>query len=775
MSVLPPALDSSLPQTLATAVLPRRARRVLEHVLNTASDELERELATMLNDFEQQLFRLADHARSPALQSEHMLSLRTLQLNRSDLIPRFMMGLEANLAALGRTPPQVQAGPETASPRFQNLSLVDDTQMDEDTLLRDIAVRQESRASLTLHLLGQRFGVIAGAPAFDAERIPLGPQSLCRIMRDAAQSLQLPLEPRLLLYRIFDRRVMAQYSQLLDMLNVSIAADGILPSLTYVPIRLRPSDVAVAQSAADEARPGERRERRQSHRSGRRTTTEPRTHTAWLGEEESADTGFDEGAAFELLQQLLTGRRELLGKLRPDVATATRQQLDTGDVIDALGGLQHAPAAKAGLKTLLDVKQTLLAQVRQQRGRGANFSREDNDSFELLSMLFGHIEREVRKDAPAATLLKRLQVPLLRVALQDRAFFIRPQHPARQLLNAVAESGARWLDKDDIDPQMLAPLQEAVNHVVENFDGDTAVFEASNRELQAQLHTLARKAEMTERRHVEAARGKEKLEIAKHKAAETITSIVGEQRLPKFVRALLNQAWADVLTLTLLRQGEDSDEWLRQMEMTRAIVATCGRSGVSSDPALAQHVEAALGQVGYHTEEAGAIARRLTSAIEDDEDDPASRTELTMRLKARTRLGEDAVEKKKPHLAPRNAEEQARYDQLRVMPYGSWIEFTTNQQGDVVRRRLSWYSPITDNALFVNQRGQRVGEQSLDSIARMLARGQARIVVAEHARLVDRAWQGTLNALRSFAGKRDDDKQGNGRHDADQASTEAAS
>jgi len=266
MSALPPAPDPSAPQTLATATLPRRARRVLEHVLNTASDELARELGTMLNDFEQQLFRLADHARTPALQAEHMLSLRTLQLNRSDLVPRFMMGLEANLAALGRTPSLVQAGPETAAPRFQNLSLVDDSEMDEDTLLRDIAVRQESRASLTLHLLGQRFGVIAGAPAFDAERIPLGPQSLCRIMRDAAQSLQLPLEPRLLLYRIFDRRVMAHYSQLLDMLNVSIAADGILPSLTYVPIRLRPSDVTVAQTAADEARPGERRERRHVQR-----------------------------------------------------------------------------------------------------------------------------------------------------------------------------------------------------------------------------------------------------------------------------------------------------------------------------------------------------------------------------------------------------------------------------------------------------------------------------------------------------------------------------
>jgi hypothetical protein len=415
-------------------------------------------------------------------------------------------------------------------------------------------------------------------------------------------------------------------------------------------------------------------------------------------------------------------------------------------------------------RSLLDIKQTLLAQVRQQRGRGASFSREDSDTFELLGMLYGQIEREIRTDTPASGLLRRLQMPLLRVALQDRGFFVRAQHPARQLLNAVAESGARWLDDDDVDPQLLAPLQQAVSNVVEHYDGDPSVFEASNQELQAQLHNLARKAEMTERRHVDAARGKEKLEIAKRQAADTIAELVGEQRLPKFVRALLNQAWADVLTLTLLRQGAESEEWRQQLDMTRRIVATCGRRVGPPDTDLASHIEAALSQVGYHAEEAAAIARRLTSALDDDEDDPASRTELTMKLKARSRLGEDTGGKHKAAATPRNAEEQARYDQLRVMPYGTWIEFVTNQQGDVVRRRLSWYSPVTDNALFVNQRGQRVGEQSLDSVARMLTRGQARIVTAERGRLVDRAWQATLNALRSFAGRGDKagDGEGNG-------------
>ena len=34
----------------------------------------------------------------------------------------------------------------------------------------------------------------------------------------------------------------------------------------------------------------------------------------------------------------------------------------------------------------------------------------------------------------------------------------------------------------------------------------------------------------------------------------------------------------------------------------------------------------------------------------------------------------------------------------------------------------------------------------------MLAAGQARIVTADRARLVDRAWQAAVHALRSFAG-----------------------
>ena len=69
---------------------------------------------------------------------------------------------------------------------------------------------------------------------------------------------------------------------------------------------------------------------------------------------------------------------------------------------------------------------------------------------------------------------------------------------------------------------------------------------------------------------------------------------------------------------------------------------------------------ALVGLVGLTPPTLHSIAARLTSS-RSDEDDPAARTELAMKLKARTRLGEDAERAKRPELPPRTPEEQARY------------------------------------------------------------------------------------------------------------------
>ncbi|WP_369979565.1 DUF1631 domain-containing protein [Xanthomonas bundabergensis] len=818
------ATPSASPATLAGAALPARVRDILEALLALLWQALDAPLQSTLTELERELFEQAQRARHGQLQQDIYQELQGLRARRERFAPFCKAQLEAALATI-RLPlaPVGLLRQDKANAAMQMLTLVADVDIDRDIVLHDIARREAARASIPLQLLGQRFGVLAARPAFEAEHTPLGPHLLCRILREAGEELRLGLDAQLTLYRAFERQALVRYGETVERANVLLAHAGVLPGLVYLPYVARPA------AAPDPAA---------AHRGTARPSPATRPATGWSGQ--AAPTGWS-GAApgspgavgsdaatartapapsprtaattataaatqpnaasdapdLATLRQLLAAARThaaapagtasatpagAVSSSTPGAAAATAAPagggpgmpaaprgattaaahaggaaLPTASLLQALGELQAQPPAYStlaglrGRRQVRDVQAALLATLRTEHGPQAALAPQDADTFDLLGLLYAEVEREVRSDAPAAHLLERLQVPLVRAALQDDAFFVRSQHPARELLNAVAESGATWLSEEDTDPQLLLKLNQTVDRVVEEYEGDEQVFEQAHQDIQAQYRALAHKAEIAERRHIEAARGKERLEVAKELAGTTLEALCRTWEPPKFVQALLKQAWSDVLTLTLLRQGEESDAWRERKQLSQCIAEiTCRDGGGESDSELAGEVRSALLQVGYHQDEADAIARRLSTP--GGGDTLTSRTELSARLKARTRLGDQGEDAERPLPAPRNAAEQAAYARLRSLPFGTWFEFVTNQQGDLKRQRLSWYSPITDRALFVNQRGHKTAEYSLDALSRLLAQSQARIVTEDRARLIDRAWHATVRALRTLAG-----------------------
>jgi hypothetical protein len=784
--------------SLSQRAFPRRVRALLEGVLDYVSDELDRGLVTTLNEFEQHLFKLAEQARSNDLQKHCFDALREVKRGRADVTPRFLLGLEASLATLKEPPRRDVVSHRPAE--SHELSLVEDVVLDEAGTLNEIAGRAEIRNSLPLFLLGQRFGVVAGRPAFDAETLPVGPHALCRVLREASLCLDLNLEHRQQLFRQFDRSVMQFIGPLYEALNTYLIRQKVLPHLTYVPVRVKPvaqasaaptphaehpplaeaatvrgagiaggatsGTAAQAAHAAHAAHPGG---------APAAPTGGPRPFTAWPGTQESAAAQTQQDSEmFDVLRQLLAGRRSLLGKLsnaKPAQNGAPAYVASRDQVQQVLGTLQSQPPVpvvvdgKPQPRSVTHLKQDLLNHLRQHTpsGQAPALADEHGDTLDLVGMLFDHIMKDVRPNSPAAQLLTKLQVPLLRVALDDKGFFTRKQHPARQMLNTIAESGAYWTSEDEADRSVVEKMHMLVDRVSQEFSGDLTLFDALLGDLSTHMQTQARKAEVAERRHIEAARGKEKLELARLRAAESIDARLAGRRVPKFLHTLLGQAWSDVLALSLLRGGEESDTFRHQLRIAeRLIESAVARSSSGSTligPAEAQglkgEIEEALAQVGYHGNDAQAISARLLAAgAEEEEEDAASRTELAMRLKSRTRLGQQVeANAHAEKVAPLTPEEQACMDQIRHLPFGSWFEFVTNQQGEVARRRLSWYSTVTGHCLFVNHRGQRVNECALHWLAREMCRGNVKLVQAEQDSIIDRAWGAIVGALRSFAGR----------------------
>lgn len=801
----------------ASVDAPPRVRRLLAALHALAAQTLANPLKLTIVELERELFRDAERARNSQIQADILAQSRRLHEVNAQFAPRFLDALGTALAKL-REPRVRHEPVAPVAVTATTLTLVTDTDIDRDIVLADITRREAQRSASALQLLGQRFGVLAAGPEFDVEDLPLGPYVLCRIARELGEQFELGLETQLALYRVFDHQLLERLGELLERANILLAHEGILPGLVYTPYLARSATTrrivtgpergpagAWRKAGGAAARPLTGWSGSASSGSWAAMTEEvigapappspPGAAAGTAGPTPASNPADLNAPALSALHQLLEAARHAQGGSSTGSATASAAPTAapgagvtppplpaSGQVADAAEGNAagaapggetsaepahalssasvHATLAKlqpqvaSARRSMADLHGALLAQMRADHGPQASLTVKDNDTFDLLNMLYGQIQREVRPDAAAVDLLTRLQVPVARAALSDPAFFVRDQHPARELLNAVAEAGANWLGEEDVDPQLVQKLDRAVDKVVTDYQGDATVFEAANDEIQQHFRALAHKAELAERRHVEAARGKERLESAKQQAGTSIEQLCADAAPPRFVQSLLKQAWSDVLTLTLLRNGEGSEQWQqRTQETARIAEITCQAPGsADTDAELGQQVEAALLQVGYHHDEAAAISRRLSTP--GGEDESSSRTELTARLRARSRLGEqgDGHDPRKTAPLARSAAEEELYKQLRTLPFGTWFEFTTNQQGDVRRQRLSWYSLITDNALFVNPRGQKVAEHSLDGLARLMAHGQARIVNEDKSRLIDRAWQATLRTLRSLAG-----------------------
>ncbi|MDW7599656.1 DUF1631 family protein, partial [Stenotrophomonas maltophilia] len=503
---------------LAASDLPPRVRELLGALIGLCRQTLAAPLILTVEALEQTLLHDADRARNPQLQAELMAQRGQLHAFSGHFADRMLDAVADALIRLreptahfstGSTPPPL--------PGMLGLSLVDEHEVDRDLLLTEMVRRETLRSTNTLNLLGQRLGVLAAAPAFEADTLPLAPQALCAMLRRIAEQDSLAVDVQLALYRSFERQVLERLGDILDRANALLAQHGVLPGLVYTPYLARSSST--------------RRIITQSVGGGRTTQPAKRAAAPLTGWNGSAPAGSwsslvqdafqDDSTAGAALPGLTTSTGSALHALlqqarHASAAPADRDAVPSAAVDAVLARLQAQSSAATGVA---DLQAAVVAQLRSEHGTQAQLGSHDRDSLDLLRMLMQQVQQQQRPDPVPAALLARLQVPLARAAMADPGFFVRDEHPARELLNQIAEVGANWLGDDDVDPQLLQRMAQSVQGLLGQDARAPEAFASANEDVQQHQRAAAHRAELAERRHVEAVRGKERLELARRQAS----------------------------------------------------------------------------------------------------------------------------------------------------------------------------------------------------------------------------------------------------------------
>ena len=99
-------------------------------------------------------------------------------------------------------------------------------------------------------------------------------------------------------------------------------------------------------------------------------------------------------------------------------------------------------------------------------------------------------------------------------------------------------------------------------------------------------------------------------------------------------------------------------------------------------------------------------------------------------------------------------EEKSQLTRFKLLPFGTFFDFNGDESSTEIRRKLSWFSPVSNNALFVSLVGNKPHEQSLSSVARDMVAKKLRIVEVEKKEYFKGVLSSIYNKIRNIMGTR---------------------
>src|SRR5450755_1936788 len=471
---------------------------------------------------------------------------------------------------------------------------------------------------------------------------------------------------------------------------------------------------------------------------------------------------FGSGAAAQMGQ--MTGQRILI----------------TPELGEALGRLQHGetgfdfggvPLHVTGLQQ--DMHNVLRDLQESPLGERAN--QLEAMTIELVAMLFDFIFET--RDLPDSikALIGRLQIPVLKAAMLDGAFFSKKSHPSRLLVNALAGAGIGWSPTMGQDDPLYRKIEQIVHRVLDDFTDDVELFDELRKDLEAFLVDEERAAEATIQSTADQINQRDQQEIAHMVSSAEIERRLREFPAPNFLASFLRDKWIGTLTQLYIREGEESQAWIsalatlddlvwsvqpkRMTDDRRKLVAMLrnllkqlhgGLHNVVWGPGererfMSNLVEAHAAAVKPSLASAPlptvAVAEAATAAAEQ----ATANGDIETANKARALAEAMTPAAPAPEPEPEPEPLQDRFAEVAAsLERGMWVEFE-GEDGQLAFAKLAWVSPLRGTYLFTNRQGQKAVSLTADELAERFRGDRARLV--EAAPLIDRAFVSMMAKL----------------------------
>ncbi len=464
---------------------------------------------------------------------------------------------------------------------LNSFSLVEKDDQDEDLAVGKVAKNIKDACGEELTALTRRVGKMLEKPDLDNIHNPLGPDAIFIALQQATAEMQTTAKVKMAIYTGLEKHLTPEIIDLYGKINGHLIQNGVLPQISY----------AAGSPQGTRSGPGAR--------SANATTLKP------PGKVDASLTASPD--LFATLQQLVSSQQNPLGMqthlhrpgqspLQTPLHTQLRtpgapmqtplgaqlrssqarrpyegqMQMPGATSMEALNSIQHgdwgalaaqigitdeatsAAIASGSVNVLHEIRNTPIAE---------NLGQVDAMTIDIIAMLFDYVLGDRRIPAVVRALLGRLQIPILKVAIIDKAFFASKSHPARKLIDTIAASAIGIDPHSAREDRMYKKIESAVEKVLAKFDSDVEIFVEVLADFEQYIENDNEEITKQTEDSTKVVQEREKLEIGSLMAhKEVLRRTVGTQ-LPQPVEAFLNGPWSTALAITYADHGDESQQW----------------------------------------------------------------------------------------------------------------------------------------------------------------------------------------------------------------------
>lgn len=538
------------------------------------------------------------------------------------------------------------------------LALVDEAQFEEWLSLSAVVQRIESDRNQPLADLRRRYGTLRVLP-LDRVSDPFGPEAIMRAFQQAIEPLELLTPVRVVVFETFGEALRAQCGALYDALNEVLAPlDEPRTARRIVRRAARPQSEPATRPVTElvtqpVTEPATRPATELVTGPATELVTEPVVSAA-AARTAAAEPGTAVRAAPRVAARALpsiaspTARSaaespdtrsllELVGRLRPERTPVRPAGASTGGSVttdpvpvpadpSALPGLLDALLAAATAPTAggvpaADATGPALSERLTLALDALPIAPAQRQTIESATGLIGRALSEPDADTAIRRLLRRLEAPLLRLALRDPAFLASRTHPGRRLVDLIEQCSIATDDRGRFeDPKLDRLLNRMVERVAAEVGRDPAVLERNARVLERLLGPVREARRHRVERLQQAFEARAGVRAARRRVDAALAARLGGRRVPPSVQGLLECGWTQSMMLAEIRGGASAGTTERALAtLVRLVDALSGERDVApadARRALDTEIEPILRAIGTEPDRIDACLSGLVTALD---------------------------------------------------------------------------------------------------------------------------------------------------------------